>query len=415
MKQLSANTKKCLLTVALYLAAIIVYVFILYPIRLYRQTAGDYVVMRLNAESNPYGSETDYFYYSSRTIYRYSFETGETAAYRAGISEGEYIVGDLVVTGDWVYYISSLDTVRRLNLKTQEDEEVLAAEDMLRICDKDESLTYVVLKGYGDCLILLLKVDAKNYIYVCPVNGNMRTDCIDVNTLFQAENQTGEEEEITYKGICIKRYYDVKTEDYKITKIREEESGYTFFGPSEETEIKANGRMVSLWYKSGGAGYFYSVEGELEEHKIDCLEEYDTLTTRIQRDKLMEENGEIIGLLHVVRNVRCSPYEPSQKELRYDVLFKLDPETGESSILYNTGNKRTRIIGYRDGTIYLLQNHKVYAQTIEGGNKTLLFKLPNNRYYGFDWQGDYLIVLYKSGVFSYHVRTEGGDNDGFFG
>lgn len=403
MKRLSANAKKGLLTVALYLAAIIVYVFILYPIRLYRQTAGDYMVMRLNAESNPNSSETDYFYYASRTIYRYSFETGEITVYHTEVPKGEYIIGDLTVAGDCIYYVSSLHTVRRLNPGTQEDEEVLSVEDMLRICDKNESITHVVLKGYEECLILMLQAGEKNY-YISPVNRNMKTDCIDVNTLFQTENQTGEEEEIVYQGICIERYYDVSVKDYKITEIREEESGYTFFGPSEGTEIRADDRMVSLWYKSGGAGYFYSVEGELEEHKIDCLEKYSTLTTRIQRNKLMVEDGEIIGLLHVARNVRCDPYDPEQKDLKYDVLFKLNPETGESCILYNTGNKRTRIIGYRDGTVYLLQNHKVYAQTIDGGNKTLLLRLPNYRYYGFDWQGDYLIVQYKSGVLTSHFN-----------
>lgn len=409
MKRLSANTKKGLLTVALYLAAIIVYVFILYPIRLYRQTAGDYVVMRLNAESNPYGSETDYFYYSSRTIYRYSFETGEITAYHTEIPEGEYIEEDLVVIDDWVYYISSLDMIRRINYKTMEDEEVLSVEDSPKMCSKNEVSAYdrVRLKGYKDYLILLLEAGINDYIYVCPANGNMKTDYIDVNTLFQVENRTGEEEEIVYEGICIRRYYDAKVGDYIITGVREEASGRTIFEFSGTKEIKVNGKMVSLWYKKSGEGYFYSVEEDSEDYKIDdCLTEYALLPTRVQRNKLMAEDGEIIGLLHVARNARCDPYDPEQTDLKYDVLFKLDPETGESSILYNTGNKRTRIIGYRDGTIYLLQNHKVYAQTIEGGNKTLLFKLPNNRYYGFDWQGDYLVVLYKSGVFSYHIRTE---------
>ena len=53
-------------------------------------------------------------------------------------------------------------------------------------------------------------------------------------------------------------------------------------------------------------------------------------------------NGEIIGLLHVPKN----PMNLSQKELKYDVLFRLDPETGESSILYCARNKCTRIIEY---------------------------------------------------------------------
>ena len=70
MKRLSTNAKIGLLIAILFLEGFMIYVYILPLVRVYRQTAGDYVVMRLNPESNPYGSETDYFYYSSRTIYR---------------------------------------------------------------------------------------------------------------------------------------------------------------------------------------------------------------------------------------------------------------------------------------------------------------------------------------------------------
>ena len=143
------------------------------------------------------------------------------------------------------------------------------------MCSKKEPSGYnnIMLKRYKDCLVLLLDadVDKYEYIYICPVNGNMRTDCIDVNELFPAENQTGVEEEIVYKGICIKRYYDAEMEHYKITEVREEESGQTIF--LDRKSIKVDGRVISLWHEGYGGRFFYCIEGDSEEYEIDCLAE----------------------------------------------------------------------------------------------------------------------------------------------
>ena len=117
------------------------------------------------------------------------------------------------------------------------------------------------------------------------------------------------------------------------------------------------------------------------------------------------EKGEIIGLLHVPINLRRDPLNPSQKELKYDVLFRLDPETGENSILYRARNNRTRIIGYQDGVIYLMNNYRIYTKTMESGETKLFLKLPRDTSYKFDWQGDYLIVMRGYEIYgAYKVR-----------
>lgn len=61
--------------------------------------------------------------------------------------------------------------------------------------------------------------------------------------------------------------------------------------------------------------------------------------------------------------------------------------------MYSARNNRTRIIGYRNGVIYLMKNYKIYAKTAERKGKEMLLQLPQNRNYIFDWQGDYLIVI----------------------
>lgn len=405
LKQLSTTTIICLMILVVFLEEFIL-LAVIFPMvsKRYRdKEMGEYYILRSNAESNPYGNETDYFYYSDGMINRYSFETGETTTYHINSSEKKYMDESFVLVGDCVYYVMS-GTVRRLNYRTGEDERVLSAEDIVKMYSGKgaSGCGGIILRKYEDLLVMVLVTDMDNYIYVCSVKKNMETDFIDVNTLFPAENRTGEEEEIVYEGICIRRYYDIGTEYYKIVDIREEKSGCTIF--SDRSSIKVDGKLVSIWREDVGESFLYCVEGDSKEHEIDCLMSAEYDYSWIQSTKMTVENGEVIGLMHVVKDMVYRSYYPLQEDLRYDILFRLDPGTGESSILYRTKDSYTRIIGYQDGVVYLLKNHKVYSQTIGSWRKTLLFELPNYFHYVFDWQGDYLVV--KCGEWSYKKGYE---------
>ena len=109
--------------------------------------------------------------------------------------------------------------------------------------------------------------------------------------------------------------------------------------------------------------------------------------------------------MHVPKNFHRNSFDPLQDELKCDVLFRLNPNTGESSILHRTLNNRTRIIGYQDGVIYLLKNFKIYSRTVENKEEKMLVELPKDTYYEFDWQGDYLVVIRQDSIFgAYKVR-----------
>lgn len=251
-----------------------------------------------------------------------------------------------------------------------------------------------MIDSYGECLLLSLGDSRKRYIFACPVDGDLKKDCIEVNDLFPEENKTGVEEEIVYQGIRIQRYYDIEKEEYSIIEVGEEESGRAIFTNKEDsTAIRADEKIVSLNHVWGVDKYSYYVEGDPKEHRINCLSISKYEYSVIQKDKLTVENGEIIGLLHVVKNMRCNPYDPSQDDLKYDVLFRLNPETGESGILYRAEDNLSRIIGYRDETVYLMKDYKIYSQTIGSQENKLLLELPQDYDYRFDWQGDYLIVM----------------------
>ena len=367
-----------------------------------------YEIIRLNSESNMREDGEDYLlqYMSTKKILRYSFDTEEATDYHIEVPEGIYIERGGTIVGNCIYYVLSDDTVRRFDCGKQADEEVLSREDILRLYDEEKVTEYfsIMIESYGECLLLSLGDSRKEYNFVCPVDGDLKKDCIEVNDLFPEENKTGREEEIVYQGICFQRYYDIEKERYILLEARAEESGRTIFTTKDGVcTIKVDEKLVSLNHIWSVEGYSYYVEGDPKEHRINCLNNSTYEYSVIQEDKLTVENGEIIGLLHVVKNIRCDPYEPSQKQLKYDVLFSLNPKTGESGILYSTKNNLTRIIGYRDKTVYLMKDYKIYSQTIGSKENTLLLELPQDYGYMFDWQGDYLIVMCEYEKYKYKI------------
>jgi hypothetical protein len=107
-----------------------------------------------------------------------------------------------------------------------------------------------------------------------------------------------------------------------------------------------------------------------------------------------EDGKTIIALMSVSKNpnIGC---DLAQYEVKRDIIFTIDIQTGESKIIYDTRNNQTRIIGYENGTVYLLKNNfTIYSQPIEGGKLTEITTLPQTAKASFDWQGDYLLIQY---------------------
>ena len=403
MKRLFTITLMVIGIVSLFLRELIIY-----QVFMPDWSRNTYTILRLSPESNIRGAEEDYFYrygeYGKEL--RYFFETGETTEYLLERPEGKYIESETVV-GEWIYYTLSDETVRRFDCGKMADEEVLSREDILRMWNLEQlsESAYVVITRSKSCLLLWLDEYMKEHIYICPVDGDLKTDCLEVNDLFPEEDRTGMEQEILYQGLRIKRQYDVEKERYEITGLLEMESGRSLFTFGQKCTIKAGGKLVALSCKRDVRNCPYWVEGDPEEYGIKCLNRDEYKYSEIQQDKLAVENGEIIGLVHAVKNIRCNPSGIRQEQLRYDVLFRLDPETGESSILYKARNNRTRVIGYQDGVIYLLKNFRIYTQDVENGKREFFLKLPRDNSYTFDWQGDHLIVIRGYEIFgAYKVQ-----------
>ena len=73
----------------------------------------------------------------------------------------------------------------------------------------------------------------------------------------------------------------------------------------------------------------------------------------------------------------------------------MDPITNESEIIFDTENNFTRILGYQNGTVYLLdtQTGIITSNSLDGEVIDELFQLPSLDYsYDFIWQGGYLLI-----------------------
>lgn len=373
---------------------------------------GKYSVLRLSAESNVRGDEEDYVLRKGNQIIFYSFETGETTEYCLEATQAAGRSG--IIAGTMLYSVMPDGTVRRFDLEKQADEELLSGEDICRMygsADLPDEFDVTITRAEKNWLLTIDGSDEEAYYYICPADGELKTDCVEVNTLFPEEDRTGGEQTALYRGMRVRRYYDTEKEGYHIIELGEKAGRPEIFNAARKDmgTVRAGGKLVSFGYQRGDRSY--CVEGDLEEHEIGCLDASAFAFAVVKPNNIMTEDGEIIGLVHAVKNFRCDSWDPPQDELRYDVLFKLDPKTGKNSILYSPWNNQTRIIGYQDGVIYLLKDFKIYSRVMENEEENQIVELPEDTYYEFDWQGDYIIVIDRDGIYGAYDVAEKYDTD----
>lgn len=100
---------------------------------------------------------------------------------------------------------------------------------------------------------------------------------------------------------------------------------------------------------------------------------------------------------------RTKVTEMSQKHLERELLVEIDLETDTSRMLYDTRNNRTRIVGYREGNVYLLKDHIVYKNVLKTGEQREMYDLGQesmlwyeedgeHKDVHFEWYGDYMVV-----------------------
>ena len=337
-----------------------------------------YRVVCLNSEKNTVDSEEIYFFSDERYIYQYNFETEETKLIYEGHLE-EMPIRSVSVYGDYLYFVDDSETAHRYNYRTNEDEMLLKSEN------------YIV--GMDICNGYLIYRTGSGHCFLYSVTGNTE-EPISVESIFEgkADKTNSDIQIITYEGMDIYGYFEADTGE-QIIGIRNHENGKELVPPEKDFTLR-DGRRLRMWGRKSTCYARY--EDDPEWYEITCLDDKNLGTDPEFYEKYMTQEGdEVICLLQK----NTSKYGRMwQKYSLGDILFKWNIETGESSILYETSNRSTRIIGYKNGNIYLLHNNRVSVQSVDGGKRKKLFKIPKGReIYYFDWQGDYLIVTGADG------------------
>ena len=378
------------------------------------ENAQEYRVVRLNSDKNAVTDEVAYYFGLDNVIYRYDFETKKTERLCESWNNKFVIYEEYVFCVEKGTSENSEYKVHRYNYHTGEDEVLL--ENMPEISGINVCNGYLVYKIYGE----------SNY-YLYPATGYAEEEPIAVKNIFKemGDKTDLDIQTVTYEGIDIVGRFGNAAGGVEYISLRDESSGMELL-PREATLLLDDGRLI--WFDSFG-DYMQYVDDydDLEECEIRMLMGSGSMHTSIGSDS---EKNEVI-CLDAIWSYNIGPFAavPSRSMIQDgdeiicllrsgwdyideytnkwnitmygDVLFKWNMKTGESSILYASSNEDdeyTRVIGYKDGNIYLLHNRCVSVRSVDGENQKRLFRIPNRKEIrSFDWQGDYLIVTGADG------------------
>lgn len=325
---------------------------------------------------------------------RYSLEDGSIEYYAE--DKGYEMKNFAVWDGD-IYYVRSDDAGFELwkqNIQTSEKTMILSREDIETLNGGKELISgkgssYCRVDAYEDYLYFMI---SGKHEYISPIEGDFMQECIDISTLFQEDNTSGEIQRVVYDGITFERCYSSKLKRYETIGIRDG-SDHKILYKGSGTGIPVNGKIVRFTKDTYTYDLKYRIGGG-EFRTITCFSGKNFNWSAVEEKNLTVENGKIIGWISVSRDPNVLS-DLSQNFIIREVLFELDIETGESQILYDTVNNLEKIIGYQDGIIYFAGNDKVYSRELDSGHEKVLFDLPGGEKYIIDWQAGYLIIRGK--------------------
>lgn len=320
-----------------------------------------YEVENINGKNILNAGSTYYFYSSSKTIYGYSLADNEKVV----ILEEKQCIWDFCSYGDWIFYSLRVDAESEAGQEIWEYNWVSGEKSLLL---EDAECTYIT--AYNNYLIY----DNFAVDYICAIGGDMRDESKELLSLYDEEDESGEEQFTVFQGMLIGRQYDSSSGTYGITCVMGE-SGEDILKDLNGPRVLVNDRVFSA---------------ETLQWK-DSLDELIKSTRAfahyIGKADLTVEDGKIIGLTSAMYNNLGD-----QSSVAFDLLFEGDPETGQVRILYCQKERMPRIIGYKDGMVYLMENYKLYREPIDGGERVELFNLPEENSMHFKWYGDYLMI-----------------------
>lgn len=320
-----------------------------------------YEVENINGKNILDKESTYYFYGSSKTIYGYSLADNEKVV----ILEEEQRIWDFCSYGDWIFYSLRVDAESEAGQEIWEYNWISGEKSLLL---EDAECTYIT--AYNNYLIY----DNFAVDYICEIGGDMRDESKELLLLYDEEDKSGEEQFTVFQGMLVGRRYDSSSGSYSITCV---------MGETGEDILKdLNGPRVLV-----NDSLFFTDTLQWKDSLDELIKSTRAFANYFGKADVTVEDGKIIGLTSALYN-----YLGDQSSVAFDCLFEGDPETGQVRILYCQKENMPRIIGYKDGMVYLMENYKLYREPIDGGERVELFNLPEENSMHFKWYGDYLMV-----------------------
>ncbi len=373
-----------------------------------------YLTHRIDSSSNLSTSNTDIYYADfplteewQSSFYHYSIP--EDRLDKLVQTDGPIV--NMSVKEPWIYYVrqergaGARHHLLKYNICTGEEQILFESDNSLVVIALDDYLLYHTSHD-----------PSADRFFVCPIDGDLYEDSIDLSTIFTEEDRSGNPQYACSYGLIVERTYDKNKELYHINFIRQAGDeqkvlfnsshdlcsskklnvlwGYYGNRESDFQTVYLNGEKITLSKGKMTKLLLYQREEEDQPHVITCLSDKRFEFSDFRECLLTTQGDEIIGLLTVYIYDRDERWWRPVPGSGPEVLFRLNPKTGESSILYDSQQQSEAIIGYDGELVYLVHNRKVYSWSPEDQKQKKLFKLLDRdaEQYVFDWQGDYLIV-----------------------
>lgn len=230
-------------------------------------------------------------------------------------------------------------------------------------------------------------------IYACPVDGKPGEDSI--NLWEQRGEILRDDDAWPYMRISeFQAWYMGKTNNSGLVFVQDKESGEPLLPIDDDYMAQGfgagccvNGELI-FFLQHGIMMRGYMRDDGQGFRRIQCLQDSQYDAAWITGRHVVAEDGKIIVLLQVTRN-DWNWLTPDQDELNNDVLFEIDLAANTDRLIYGTKDKNTRIVGYRRGALYLLEDDVIYRESLEGGDRERIYDLRDSKVELYNRRGEH--------------------------
>ncbi len=271
--------------------------------------------------------------------------------------------------GDYVYYISvfgpnevecnsfyhytrvgkglNQSGLQRYDLLTETDEVIFETSDPKKQIVSsywgDDKEVYFVVLTYkkGDDEMTLYHYDLNSGKY---------------ETLLENEKSLRVYKDVnTNKIVLIRGFERYLIEDGKLKEIDKSSVVMSTFSKREDvvSRITSDGTLLEICKEYNNSEYTFRVDGT--SHDITALSHSGGKKSGLT-DYFVIEGDVIIGIFQITKGTHgyITANTIRSDQLKKELLVSINIITGESEILFNTKNNKTRIISYSKGIVYLL-------------------------------------------------------------